>query len=325
MPMARYRLIIKPLSPFQTPLHSDTLFGHICWALRYLKGEAELLKFLKAFDNDTAPLILSSGFPKDYLPMPVLRPLSIEEEEMLRQKYSEGKCTSLKFAREMKSLKKVSHIQISAMEILKDDLSYYNINIKNLMGEILLENPKISKTDEVWHNAKNRLTDRVIEGKLFAKHDTFFDEETEFNVYIEDTYFERELLCEIFDFISKSGYGADKSVGRGAFKYDLLDEWGLPEAEHPNAFLTLSHYHPKEGDFKDGFYDMATKFGKIGGHWASGIDGGPFKMPLLMINPGSVFFSDSYKPFYGSLVSNVHKQLGVVHYGIAMPLKVRVV
>jgi CRISPR-associated protein Csm4 len=181
MPMARYRLIIKPLSPFQTPLHSDTLFGHICWALRYLKGEAELLKFLKAYNNDNAPLILSSGFPKDYLPMPVLRPLSVDEERALQNQVK----TSLEFAREMKTLKKVSYIQLSAVEMLKNDLSYYNLYTNHLLGEILLENPKISKTEEVWHNAKNRLTDRVIEGKLFAKHDTFFSEETEFNVYIE--------------------------------------------------------------------------------------------------------------------------------------------
>ena len=37
--MANYKLYLKPLSPFQTPLHSDTIFGHICWAIRYLYGE----------------------------------------------------------------------------------------------------------------------------------------------------------------------------------------------------------------------------------------------------------------------------------------------
>lgn len=325
--MARYKLIIKPLSSFQTPLHSDTLFGHISWALRYLKGEEELLKFLKAFSDDYAPLILSSGFPKDYLPMPVLRPLSVEEEDVLSEQYK----SKLDFAREMKTLKKVSYVQLSAMEMLKNGLSYYNLYTKHLLGEILLENPQrtedkpFSKNIEVWHNAKNRLTDRVIKGKLFAKEDTFYGEGAELNVYIKDTYFERKTLCEIFDFISRSGYGADKSVGRGAFEYNLLDEWDLPEAENSNAFMTISHYHPKKGDFKEGFYNTTTKFGKIGGYWASGIDGGPYKMPLLMLNPGSVFLADSHKPFYGNLVPNVHKQQGVVHHGIAMPLKLRVV
>ncbi len=319
--MARYRIIIKPLSPFQTLLQSDTIFGHISWALRYLKGESELLKFLNGFNDNTAPFVLSSGFPKDYLPMPVLRPLSLEEEDALQKQYK----TKLEFAREMKTLKKVSYIQTSTMEILKNDLSYYNLYTKHLLGEILLENPRISKVDEVWHNAKNRLTDRVIEGKLFSKSDIFYNEGAELNVYVEDNYFGGKGLCEIFDFISRSGYGADKSVGRGAFEYELLNGWDLPEAENPNAFMTLSHYHPQEGDFKDGFYDMTTKFGKIGGHWASGIDGGPYKMPLLMLNPGSTFYSDIHKSFYGSLIPNVHKRQGIVHYGIALPMKVRVV
>ncbi|MCC6544828.1 MAG: hypothetical protein IT392_10060 [Nitrospirae bacterium] len=328
--MARYRLIIKPRAPFQTPLHSDTLFGHICWALRYLKGEDKLIEFLSAFNVGNSPLILSSGFPNGYLPMPVLRPLSDKEEKLLWEKYERGK-TRLGFTRELKIFKKVSYIQISALQMLKDDLSYYNLYDKHLNGDITLENPTVrsmdeqfSKTIEVWHNAKNRLTDRVMEGKLFAKSDTFYNNGAELVIYINDTYFSREMLFEIIYFIARSGYGADKSSGRGIFEFELLDEWELPESENPNAFLNLSQYHPMEGDFRDGFYDMAIKFGKIGGHWAAGIDGGPYKMPILMLNPGSVFQTDNDRPFYGGIIKNVHKKEGVVHYGIALPLKVRV-
>ncbi|TVL99057.1 MAG: hypothetical protein CV087_19410 [Candidatus Brocadia sp. WS118] len=325
--MARYRLIINPCSPFQTPLHSDTLFGHICWALRYLKGENKLLKFLKTFDENNASLILSSGFPNDFLPMPVLRPLSIAEENELWQEYKKGSQTRLEFTGELKLFKKVSYIEITAMEMLKNNLSYYHLYTKHLHGEILLENKDIFKLKqvEVWHNSKNRLTDRVVEGKLFAKEDTFYKEGMKLCIYIEDTYFGASGLNEILDFIARSGYGADKSVGRGAFNYEIIEGWNLPESDNPNGFMTLSHYHPKHGDFQDGFYDTSTKFGKIGGHWAAGIDGGPYKMPVLMLNPGSVFVTDNQKSFYGSLIPDVHKQKGVVHYGIALPLKVRVI
>lgn len=325
--MARYRLIINPCSPFQTPLHSDTLFGHICWALRYLKGENELLKFLKTFNENNASLILSSGFPKDFLPMPVLRPLSIAEENELWQEYKKGSQTRLEFTGELKLFKKLSYIEITAMEMLKNNLSCYYLYTKHLHGEILLENKDIFKLEqmEVWHNSKNRLTDRVVEGKLFAKEDTFYKEGMELCVYIEDTYFGANGLNEIFDFIARSGYGADKSVGRGAFNYKLIEGWDLPESDNPNGFMTISHYHPKHGDFQDGFYDTSTKFGKIGGHWAAGIDGGPYKMPVLMLNPGSVFVTSNQKSFYGSLIPDVHRQKDVVHYGIALPLKVRVI
>jgi len=327
MTMAKYKLIITPCSPFQTPLHSDTLFGHICWALRYLKGENELLKFLKTFDDKNVPLILSSGFPNDFLPMLVLRPLSIAEEDALWQEYRKGDQTRLDFTREMKTFKKLPYVEIAAIEMHKNNLSYYQLYMKHLLGEILLENKDILKTEqvEVWHNSKNRLTDRVTEGKLFAKEDTFYKEGMELCVYIEDTYFGEKRLSEVFDFIARSGYGADKSVGRGSFNYELIERWGLPESDNPNGFMTLSHYHPKRGDFHDGFYDTSTKFGKIGGHWAASIDGGPYKMPTLMLNPGSVFLTAAQKPFYGGLIPNVHKQKDIVHYGIALPLKVRVI
>lgn len=318
--MARHTLLIKPQSAFQTAMQSDTLFGHICWALRYVKGEKALIEFLNAFSEDNAPLILSSGFPKGYLPMPVLRPLSLDEEETISQR-----CKSrLEFAKEMKELKKVSFIEIDAMQKLKDNLSYFNLYNKHIDGEVLLENPDISRISETWHNAKNRLSDRVVEGKLFAKQDNFFSEGAEIAVYVEDSYFGRDELCELLDFIARSGYGADKSSGRGFFEYSILNDWDLPTLENPNAFMSLSHYHPKAEDFIEGFYETTTKFGKIGGHWASGIEGGPFKMPILMLAPGSVLMPGKQKNFYGGLIANVHKKKGVVHCGISLPMKVRV-
>jgi len=302
-------------------MQSDTLFGHFCWALRYVKGERALIEFLGAFSEDNAPLILSSGFPKGYLPMPVLRPLSLDEEEVIAQK-----CKSkLEFAREMKDLKKVLFIPIEALQLLKDNLSCFNLYNKHIDGEVLLENPNIWSVAETWHNAKNRLTDRVVEGKLFAKEDIFFSEGADIAVYFEDSYFGIDELCKLLDFIARSGYGADKSSGRGFFEYRLIDDWDLPVSENPNAFMSLSHYHPKEGDFIEGFYETTTKFGKIGGHWASGIEGGPFKMPLLMLTPGSVLVPGKQKDFYGGLIANVHRKEGIVHYGISLPLKVRVV
>ena len=37
-----YRLTLAPASSFLTPLQSDTLFGHLCWALRNQRGEGAL-------------------------------------------------------------------------------------------------------------------------------------------------------------------------------------------------------------------------------------------------------------------------------------------
>lgn len=69
--MKAYRLNITPRSPLGSPLQTDTLFGHLCWALRYTQGEPRLRDFLHAFDDIPPPLVLSNGFPEDFLPRPV--------------------------------------------------------------------------------------------------------------------------------------------------------------------------------------------------------------------------------------------------------------
>jgi CRISPR-associated protein Csm4 len=59
--MKTYILKIKPISPFSTPIQADTLFGHLCWALRYLEGdEKKLLKFLEEFDSKPPILPIKS-------------------------------------------------------------------------------------------------------------------------------------------------------------------------------------------------------------------------------------------------------------------------
>ena len=324
--MAKRMLIIRPLSPFRTPLQSDTFFGHVCWAMRYIYGEQRLIDFLAAFGDDYAPLLLSNGFPRGYLPMPVLRPPDENEETAIMELCRDR----LDFLREIKRLKKVPYVKAEVFDDTKDGLSYYNLYRRHLVGEILLEYPEDGSRPfvevQTWHNTKNRLSDRVLTGGLFSKKETFYHAGMELCIYMEDLYFDKHELYEMIEFISRSGYGADKSIGRGLFDFEMLDDWDLPAVQEPNAFITLSNYHPRKGEFIDGYYTIKTKFGKIGGHWASGVDGGPHKLPILMLEPGSTLkAAEPNRPFYGGLIPNVHKKQGVVHYGIALPLKVRVV
>ena len=67
--------IIKPTAPFHigergvgleetsTTVHSDTVFGAICWAWRLLYGEEELIALLDLFQHDRPPFLISSTFP----------------------------------------------------------------------------------------------------------------------------------------------------------------------------------------------------------------------------------------------------------------------
>ena len=55
-----YRLTIEPLTSFRTPLQSDTIWGHLMWALRYLEGESALLAFLGRYREGDPPMLVSA-------------------------------------------------------------------------------------------------------------------------------------------------------------------------------------------------------------------------------------------------------------------------
>lgn len=60
--MKIYKIKWKLKSPLATDLQSDTIFGHICWQIRYLYGEDKLTEFLKKL-REGPYFTVSAGFP----------------------------------------------------------------------------------------------------------------------------------------------------------------------------------------------------------------------------------------------------------------------
>ena len=56
-------IYLKPLSGYATPLRSDTLWGMLCWGIRYLWGEKELTSFLEDSKAGKPPFVITSTFP----------------------------------------------------------------------------------------------------------------------------------------------------------------------------------------------------------------------------------------------------------------------
>ncbi len=70
--MKTYKAKIKLHSPLATRVMGDTLFGCVCWGIRYNADEGELTSFLNQFESN--PFIISDGFPEGALPRPLLSP-----------------------------------------------------------------------------------------------------------------------------------------------------------------------------------------------------------------------------------------------------------
>ncbi|MBI2412901.1 MAG: hypothetical protein HYV24_06805 [Deltaproteobacteria bacterium] len=312
-----------------TPFQSDTIFGHICWAIEHLGMNGGVEAFLQLYDN-TPPLLVSAGFPKGFVPRPVLRPGTRKE---LKEILDGGESRAAN-AHLIKTIKKRELISRDSFAGLMQNApltpSKLLVALKKDEDNIkkrLIENTQLS---HVQHNSINRLG-RISDTGLYTQEETFFKGDAgKFEIYIKTNFFSLENIRDIFAFIGENGYGRDKSTGKGHFKVEgilegILRDAVLPEVSAPNAFMTLSSYVPGADDPTIGYYNLIHKFGKLGGDFAGGSKI-PFKKPLVMLAPGSVFFDEGFdkERFYGSLLSAVHGDDGIRHYAYAFPIGIRI-
>jgi len=334
-----YKVILKVKSSIVTPFQADTLFGTLCWGIRFLEGEKSLKEFRDNSLKENPPLIVSDGFPEDYLPKPILAPLKINESEKLVEEcYGKGKRDLIRGIRKLKELNKLDLIpQNYLFKHIK------NLSLIQIGKDFLLERFKGPATESRANlrNTFNRLTARVEEGGLFSETEIYYLPGSRINFYVKlnESLFSVERLENLLTgYLELSGYGADKSVGRGSIKFVNIEDSDLPQVDSPNAFMSLSSFVPKTDDPSNGFYNPVLKYGKLGEHYASGkinkLDGSgrvigmnPFKKPLYMFKAGSTFLLDG-KPleeYYGRIVDNVHWYPEIIHYGLAFPLGVKVI
>jgi len=320
-----YTIEITLESPIITSFQSDTIFGHLCWAIRFLyqNGENKLREFLETYNQEgIPPLLVSNGFPTGYLPKPVIPPITQDELDMFV-----GRENRIANSFKIKTIKKLTLIPkgdfvqlqmgtITPLTLFQNMHGSYDTIMKDLTNE---------QSMVVQHNTVNRMEGKVKRG-LYAQEETFFDLNAgKFVIYLKTYFFSREELKKIFTFIGEGGFGRDKSTGKGYFTFEVNEGIDLQEAQNPNAFMTLSSFIPKENDPVEGYYQTILKYGKLGGLYAKGtpeVNGNPFKKPLIMFSAGSVFYDKEYrtgKP-YGMLLDDVHHNKGIRHYAHAFPI-----
>ena len=118
--MDNYKIEMEIRSSMITPLQSDTLWGHVCWALKYLHGEKALTDFLDAYTRDHAPLVISGAFPSKCLPNPVLPPLPKGRELGLIERFWEPNDYSAGAAT-IKSLRRLAFVPESLIADSADE------------------------------------------------------------------------------------------------------------------------------------------------------------------------------------------------------------
>jgi len=261
------KIIINFITPFISELQSDTIFGHFAWGLRY-KDENKLNLLMQKFENEPF-IIFSDAFLKDFLPKPFFSSFLSD-------------CNELEY---VKQVKKSKYIQ--------KDKFFENINnlSSNKVFEIIKNqeinsNLKVSITQK---NSINRFTNLVEEG-LYTIKEKFNKDEYEIYFKYKSDLITKKEIEEIFEDISKIGYGKDRSTGKGRFKFRI--DWNFKEKNYfidkKRFYLNLStcFYNPKNMVLIYG--KTITKFPKAGSFYSNE----PYKNPSIMYLPGSIFMVD---------------------------------
>lgn len=265
--MQTYKLTLQPLAAFGTPLVGDTLFGHLCWALRWRMGEAALKRLLDGYPAGQPYAVVSDAFPAGLLPRPTLPVGRLGTSADPAQRKADKRKIWLQADRAGTPLAQwVNH----ALD---------------------LDEKANSRTSVLTQNTIDRLTGTTGTG-LFAPRQVeriVYPVSSRLEVYavVDASRLAIDDLRQAWQDIGAHGYGRDASTGLG--KFDVLDlqphTWPMPAgARHA---LTLAACAPDPGALEadDCHYQPITRFGRHGSlHVATGQ---PFKKPLLMMRTGA--------------------------------------
>ncbi|MEO0114297.1 MAG: type III-A CRISPR-associated RAMP protein Csm4 [candidate division WOR-3 bacterium] len=289
--MKIYRIKLTAYSGFLTPFQADTVFGHLCWVVAHNEGEKKLKEFLQPFKEGNPPFIISDGLPTDLLPKPLSAEFYAEPDKR-------------------KDIKKIEFVTLDDFNKIRKGEEFEPSKAKTPL-----------KYRTVPHSRINRLTwSTPTEAGLYSLEEFFVPYLSVYLKLFAETWHDR--IVNLFNELSKIGYGRKKSIGQGQFEVTEVKEFNFGELKDANGFVTLSNFCPQAKDPTEGIYKTFVKYGKLGEEFT--FCGNPFKRPLVMIKTGSVFKTNGHpKEFYGRMVENVAPvKPEVIQYGYAFALPI---
>ncbi len=321
--MKTYRVRLSLDSASLSAWQSDTIFGHLCWTVRYNEGEEALGQFLVPFLAGEPPLVLSNGFPDDLLPRPVLPP-------ELPPGLETPKRDQVAAMRRERQGRGINHVDLEEFNAIcqgkrvmprsKEARVEGHIVLKNLINRLT----GTTAGSEAEEAAGGNLYD--LEEIVYLKKDPLGKKTpVPISIYLKvmDDSWEKRA-GELFDQMALAGFGAKKSAGYGQFKVESFEPFdGFAAPDGANGFVSLSNFVPAQADPVEGHYETLVKYGKLGEEFASSSAISPFKFPLLMLAAGATFRDDNPGDFYGRMVEGVHPQDDrIVQYGYAFAVPI---
>lgn len=317
--MNAYHCNIQICSAFATPLVGDTLFGHLCWAVRQRHGERLLETLLEGYTNGHPFAVIGSPFPKGYLPRPTVPQYLL----------SRNVAADINLRKKQKNLRwmPVSETSKSLDQWLDDGLC----NDNDLLTTLGFD-PKIAleSHDLHQHNSLNRLTNTTGKGEGFAPYTQtriWYHPEMvwQITIILDETRLSVEACKQLLTDIGLTGYGRDASSGLG--KFDVISFDLAPTStvlSHDYLALAPIALSSLQFETEGSFYQTKVRFGRhgnIGVH-----QGNPFKKPVLLADAGALLRATTSEPllFAGYGLTGVSEIIpNTVHQGYAPLYPVR--
>lgn len=316
------KLTLKLKSGLLSDLQSDTVMGHFCWRLKEMFEEKKLEDFIKLYLNDKPVFTISNGLLEKNAELFFPKPF-------LHINQSEGKLGNKK----ERIIKFLINKELKSLNLLT--LKQFNLAINGKLEELYediindeIERPKFESDLKVSVEIdRNSLSAK--EGQLFSYHPKFLNKDTRvvFLIKIINEKDFEDLNCsDVLKDVFELGFGRKKSSGFGQFEVvddlKIYDEINEPK-EGSNAFITLGNYLPlgDDGINSDCKYDFIVKYGRLSEE--KSLSENPFKKPLIMFTPGSVFKTDKIKDYYGKVtqIGDVSEyDLDAVQFGMPLTL-----
>lgn len=308
--MVLFRIVVRPVMSFASPLQGDTLFGAFCWSYRYCHGKEKLEELLEEIKAGRQQVIFSNAFPGGTLPLPLgIRDAKVDFELI------EGKEERKKAYQEHKKMKSARYVKrewfrtIQAGEHEGFTCGLLDAGVK----EQSMVHNMVSRQEGVVKNIDGS-------GNLYEEDEFFADKDSLYDIYMLSSLPE-DVLRPVVDLMFLLGIGKNKSTGKGAFEVkDWQVEKELLTCGKKNGFMALSNFIPAQNDPVRGRYKTLVKYGKLDREYA--MSEIPFKKPLIFIEAGAVFQDENVKLHYGCWKEDVSVMNGVVTNAqtIAVPM-----
>jgi len=312
-------LLLKQESPWVTKNgelpRSDTLFGGICWGIRWLEGEERLLQALDGFSRRDPPFLISSLFPKvdDTYLLPKPKEPSAHNDRTqpisrTRTERSVGKAVTK--ARWVTP--SVFHLLASGDATLYEILSNERIGVwKNgagqpdaefvLVGGIIARHGEFSSAPEAVSSTSSSPRNSI--DRVSLETTAFFEQNAvqlgnSGMAYVLARWKPEfgESVIGAIRWLGERGVGGDSSTGYGRFSLTQIsaEERWLGSNNANDDLITLSLYHPTKeerskfaSDPARVSYDITVRKGRLESQYVAFDQ--IWKRSVLMFGEGSRF------------------------------------